>query len=132
MFVQVLVVEFDLFELDFLVAKLSKFRLNLHTFFDLTGRLKPRKAPRSTSGVDTQNHKASNAINVVNGIAAELPFTQRTIFKIKKILKIRLKTKTIQFIFINQLFKSIIPRTCNSCQKNIFLPIVSTKHYQIH
>ncbi len=46
----------------------------------------------NTNGVDTQNQRASNAKNVVNGMAAELPFAQRTIFKMKKIPKIKLKT----------------------------------------
>jgi hypothetical protein len=45
----------------------------------------------NTNGVDTQNQRASNAKNVVNGMAAELPFAQRTIFKMKKVPKIKLK-----------------------------------------
>jgi hypothetical protein len=46
----------------------------------------------NTNGVDTQNQRAINAKNVVNGMVAELPFAQRTIFKMKKIPKIKLKT----------------------------------------
>ena len=45
----------------------------------------------NTNGVDTQNQRASNAKNVVNGMAAELPFAQSTRFKMKKMEKIKLK-----------------------------------------
>jgi peroxiredoxin len=63
-------------------------------FNHLTGRLNPRYAPTKTKGVATQNQRASNAKNVVNGIAAELPFAQRTIFRTKNIPKMALKIKT--------------------------------------
>jgi hypothetical protein len=63
----------------------------------LTGCLNPRYAPTITKGIATQNQRASNVKNVVNGIAAELPFAQRTIFRTKNIPKMALKIKTQSF-----------------------------------
>jgi hypothetical protein len=51
-----------------------------------------------TNGVLTQNHNANRANKVVNGIAAELLFAQRTKLRMKKSANTMLKYKEL---FIN-------------------------------
>lgn len=82
----------------------------------------------NTKGVATQNHRANKAIKVVNGIAAELPFAQRTRFKTKNIPKITLKFHWIVEIKLEQ--RNKLPWTSDSCHQNILLPILSTECYQ--
>ena len=46
----------------------------------------------NTKGVATQNQTAIKARKVVNGMAAELPFAQRTVVRTKKTPKIKLNS----------------------------------------
>lgn len=59
----------------------------------LTLLRKPIKAPTKVKGTDTQNHRTNKAINVENGIAAELCLAQRTKFITKNKQNTTLKKK---------------------------------------
>ena len=82
----------------------------------------------NTNGVATQNHNASRARNVVNGIAAELPFAQSTRFKTKNMPKITLKYSSIDEVKLRQ--RNKLPWTSNSCHQHVLLPIFPTEGYE--
>jgi hypothetical protein len=63
------------------------------TGFSIIGFLKPKYEPMKTRGVLTPNQRASNAINVPNGIAAELELIQRIRLSIKNKMNTTLKDK---------------------------------------
>lgn len=79
--------EFDLYELDVQEPeKYTKEFVLVPTNTDyktLTRFLNPKYAPMNVRGTDTPNHRANNAINVLNGTAPELPSLHRIRF-IKK------------------------------------------------
>lgn len=107
-----LVVQLNLFEPVFRSTREEKKKLV--EFFCLrssnekiqrTVRRKPTTEPRKTSGVATQNQRAKRAINVVKGIAAELPLAQRIRFNVKKMMKIilnRTEKRTSTFFDLNR------------------------------
>lgn len=65
---------------------------------------KPKKAPTKVKGTETQNHKASKATRVKNGMAAEEPSYHKTRFMTKKRPKTTLKGEEIKFSAFKSLF----------------------------